>query len=309
MTLGARSTRLDERMHQSLNTPGSTAQPIQVEMGSIGAHGRLNPVLQLWASFRTTEGWTADLLVLRLRLMCRNELVGEGWIFGTPVTSSSDRTEVLEIPTTHRMIQYLSDTLGTATALDLELRWSGMARITMNPDAARRFATDPEPGGSNEHQIHDAGPMNFQITRSDWYSKVLSPIRQEDYIYLEIAVPRGTTASNWRNSLTLLTKAEEAYAKGDDASAFLHLRGIIDTLPGAKKHIFDTLPEPKRSKIDDLLRSYGDYLHAGRHVAATGTLEGTFPVDHLDTAFAIAACKILLSYASLTLAAAQDHQS
>ena len=36
-----------------------------------------------------------------------------------------------------------------------------------------------------------------------------------------------------------------------------------------------------------------------------GPLEGAFPVDHLDAAFAIAACKTLLSYASLTLASPQ----
>jgi hypothetical protein len=288
-------------MYQSLNTPGSTAQPIQVEISNIGARGCLSPILFLWAAFRTTEGWTADLLYIRLRIMCRDELVGEGAVIGTPITHASERTELFEIPVTHRMMQHVTDTLGSAHAVDLQLRWSGMVRLRLNPGAQKRFAADPEPGESVELQVHDSGPMNFQIARSDWYTKVLSPTRQEDYVYLEIAVPRGTAATAWRNSLALLIKAEEAYAKGDDASAFTHLRGIIDALPGAKKHIFDALPEPKRGKIDDLLKSYGEYLHAGRHVAATGPTPGTFPVDHIDTAFAIAACKILLSYASLTL--------
>ena len=73
MTGDSRQARLDKRMHQSLNTPGSTAQPIQVELSNIGARGRLAPVLMLWASLRTSEGWTAELLTLRLRLMCRDD--------------------------------------------------------------------------------------------------------------------------------------------------------------------------------------------------------------------------------------------
>jgi len=290
-------------MSQSLNTSGTSSSPIQVDVTNLGARGVLAPVLVVWAQFRTVEGWTADLLNLKLRVEYRNELLGEGWLVGPHVTHTTETTEMIEIPTSHRMIQYVSDSLGSASALDLEVRWSGLVRLNLNADATRRFANDPEPGGSIESQVYGSGPMNFQVARSDWFSKVLSSIRQEDFVYLEIAVPRGAAAAGWYNSLSLLAKAEEAYAKGDDTSVFANLRGVIDSLPGAKQHIFDALPEPKRGKIDDLVKSYGEYLHAGRHVAVSGPMEGSFPVDHLDAAFAISACKVLLSYASLALVA------
>ncbi len=48
----------------------------------------------------------------------------------------------------------------------------------------------------------------------------------------------------------------------------------------------------------------GDYLHLGRHVAVVGPTPGEFPVDHLDTEYAIAQFKVLLSYASRILALA-----
>jgi len=292
-------------MSQSLNT-GSTSSPIQVEVTNIGARGRVSPVLLLWGQFQTAEHWTADLLNLKVSLQCRNERLGDGWVIGPHITHTSETTETIEIPTTHQMIQHVTETLGSAPAIDLAVRWSGRVRLNFSPNAQRHYASDPEPGESVEKRVYDSGPMNFQITRSDWFSKVLTQTRQEDYIYLEIAMPRGPAAAVWDKSLALLAKAEEAYAKGDDASTFLHLRGIIDALPGAKQHIFDALAEPKRSAIDQLLKSYGEYLHAGRHIAPNGPHEGTFPVDHLDAAFAIAACKTLLSYASLTLSQAQN---
>lgn len=292
-------------MTQSLNT-GATSSPIQVDLANVGAQGRISPILLLRVNFRTIENWTADLLNLRVHLQCGNERLGDGTLIGPLITHTSETAETIEIPTTHRMIQHVTDSLGTAPAIDLAVRWSGLVRLNFSPNAQKRYASDPEPGQSIETQVRNSGPMNFQIARSDWFSKVLTQTRQEDYLYLEIAIPRGQIASAWQNSLALLAKAEEAYAKGDDASAFLHLRGIIDALPGAKKHIFDAIPEPKRGTVDQLLKAFGDYLHAGRHIAATGPHQGTFPVDHLDAAFAIAACKTFLSYASLTLAQANN---
>ena len=188
-------------------------------------------------------------------------LVGEGHIYGTSV-ASTERTEMLEIPTTHRIIQYMTDTLGTGTALDLQARWSGLARIILNPNGTKRFATDPEPGESVEHQIHDSGPINYQISRSDWYSKVLSPIRQKDYVYFEVAVPRGNAASAWRNSLALLARAEEAYAKR-------RRRLSLPPPPGHHRHPprrqETHLRRPPRTQAHQNRRpppTYGDYLHA-----------------------------------------------
>lgn len=242
-----------------------------------------------------------------MRLSCQGELLGEGWLGGPSLTYTYPTSEAIEVPTTHRMIQYVTDTLSQSPTVSLELGWSGMVRLTLSEDRPVRIASDPAPGQHVERRVHDGTPISMQVARSDWLSKVLSPIRQEDFLYLEVAVPRDTAANaEWRSTLNLLNAAENAYANGDDVSVFTNLRGAIDSLPGAKQHIFDSLPEPKRSKIDELLKRFGEYLHTGRHVAGSDAVESRFPVNHLDAAFAIAACKVLLSYASLTLATASS---
>lgn len=129
----------------------------------------------------------------------------------------------------------------------------------------------------------------------------MSPVRAEDFVYLEVAVPRDRTGGDWRNALTHVTNAEKAFALGDDAAVFRHLRGALDALPGAKQHIFDALPEPKRERINSLARDVGQFLHLGRHVSDAGKEAGVFPVDHLDAEYALAQMRVLMSYASRLL--------
>jgi hypothetical protein len=169
------------------------------------------------------------------------------------------------------------------------------------------MAHEPRAGEWIESPIHNGTPTSVQISRSAWFEQVLSPTRAEDYVYLEVAIPRGDTAAAWRNTLTHLTSAEKAFAIGDDAAVFGHLRAAFDALPGAKQHIFDSLPQPKRGVVDKLSREIGEFLHLGRHVAAPGDADpGAFPVDHIDAEYAIAQMKLLLSYASRILSRPPD---
>jgi len=92
----------------------------------------------------------------------------------------------------------------------------------------------------------------------------------------------------WANAVTQLDRGEAAYATGDDPAVFSHLRGALDALPGAKKHVLDGVSDTnKRSRLDTLLKDAGEFLHTGRHVAKLGEQAGSFPVTHVDAAFAL----------------------
>ncbi|MGA3353992.1 MAG: hypothetical protein ABSD85_12520 [Acidimicrobiales bacterium] len=72
---------------------------------------------------------------------------------------------------------------------------------------------DPDPGEWTFVSIveHD---MSIGIARSDWFGKVLQPIADDQYVYLEVAVPKGPAAADWTKAITLLDEAEKAYAIG-----------------------------------------------------------------------------------------------
>lgn len=144
---------------------------------------------------------------------------------------------------------------------------------------------------------------HLRVDRSAWFSQILEPIRQEEYVYLEVAIPEGEAGRAWQAALGNLRAAEKAYALGDDAAVFQQLRGVIDALPGAPKHIVDALPEPRRTEVDTLLLAVGNYLHYGRHVAKAGDDAGTFPVNHQDADFALSTMRVVVSYLSRALAA------
>ena len=128
--------------------------------------------------------------------------------------------------------------------------------------------------------------------------------RRQQYRYLEVVLPRSDEVlkQDWAKAVANLDNAERAYASGDDAAVFLHLRGALDALPGAKKAVLDDVrDEKKRGYLDAVLVKAGEFLHGGRHVAANGTLAGTFAVDHMGAAFALDLMRVLLSHLSLML--------
>jgi hypothetical protein len=137
----------------------------------------------------------------------------------------------------------------------------------------------------------------------------LAPTRNEQYRYLEVALPRSDDPlhQEWANSLSHLDEAERAYAAGDDVAVFSRLRASLDALPGAKKAILDGIADDeKRQRLDELLKRAGEFLHSGRHVSSTGSTAGTFPVDHMDAAFALDLMRVMLSHLSLMLSAERD---
>ncbi len=91
--------------------------------------------------------------------------------------------------------------------------------------------------------------------------------------------------------------------QGEDDAVFHKLRAWLDSLPRAKKEILARIADKdKREHLDDLLLSFGKYLHDGRHVKEE---DGLFPVDHLDAAFALDMTRVLLSHLSLMLTAGE----
>jgi hypothetical protein len=279
---------------------------VYVDVRTVLARGRIAPRLLLLLELRTpTERVTAELHNVHVRVVCGEEIVGEGQLIGERATWHGHQCE-LDIPVTRRMLDLVTERLGRQPAIDLTLDWYGLLRVRWEPnDSDRRGAGDPEPGEwtdlhlrSGQHKHH------LVVARGDWYSQVLQATGGDGYVYLEVAVPRGPEAAQWHKALDRLADAERAHAFGDDAGAFQHLKGVFEALPGAKQQIFDALPDPKRAEVDKLTRAFVAYLNHGRHVMNTGAHEGEFPVDHQDASFAIAMTQVILSYASRALAAA-----
>jgi hypothetical protein len=274
-----------------------------------GGHGsgRISPRLTFFLGLRTpTERVAAELHDVRVQVVCAEEVVGEGRLIGEPATWHDHQCE-LEVPVTRRALEFVSERLGRSPSVDLTVYWYGLLRVRWEPnDADRRTAGDPESGEwtdlrlpPRQHEHH------VVVARSDWYSDVVQAVGGDDYIYLEVAVPHGPEAERWRKALDRLADAEKAFALDDDASVFQHLKGVFEALPGAKQHIFDALPDPKRGEVDRFTKAFVEYLNHGRHVMTAGAHKGAFPVDHLDASFAIAVTQVIFSYASRALAAAR----
>lgn len=281
---------------------------VDISVRTITARGRISPRLLLFLELRTpTERVEAELHDVRVQVACGDEIVGEGRLIGEPATWHGHQCE-LEVPVTRQALDCVTERLERHAAIDLTLDWYGLLRVRWEPTPSdNRRGSDPEAGTwtdlhlrAGQHQHH------VGVARSDWYSQVVQAVGGDDYVHLEVAVPRGPEQARWRKALDRLADAEKAFALGDDAGVFQHLKGVFEALPGAKQHIFDALPDPKRGEVDGFTKAFVNYLNHGRHVMNTGTLEGEFPVDHQDAGFAIAVTQVILSYASRALAAARS---
>lgn len=282
-----------------------------LELTSLAASGRIAPRLLLTFRARPTRWFHVVLEDVSLTIRFNQERIGAGRTVHTDV--SHDMTYVnFEIPTTHRLIRHITDGIPAgASVFQLEAQLEGLARWRLDPEAPSsqaggRLVTDPPPGEWATSTLGGGSPVYLQITRSEWFERILGPTRNEHFRYLEIALPRNDVvlATEWGKAVNHLANAEKSYALGDDTAVFTHLRGALDALPGAKKQILDGISDSaKRTQLDTLLKSAGTFLHLGRHVAADGSTVGTFPVDHLDAAFALDLMRVLLSHLSLMLAA------
>jgi len=248
---------------------------------------------------------------MTLRLEYRQELIGEGRVVGIQVLYEPSPV-TFEVVTCQRLLRHITDGVHpTATVVQLAAKLSGFALVSLDQNFPTtpgfgRLTTDPRPGESKRLTVSHGAPSVLQVPRADWYERVLAQTRNEQYRYLEIALPKADKAlgGEWMSALNHLDQAEQAYAAGDDPAVFLYLRGALDSLPGSKRNILDGISEAgKREDLDALLKKAGEFLHNGRHVGVDGTRQGTFPVDHIDAAFAIDLMRVLLSHLSLMLAA------
>jgi hypothetical protein len=293
----------------SLNSGNRTQALINLEW--VGARGLVSPRLLLCFHAQTpNERTRIEFHDIRVRVMFGQELLGETRITGEQV-GSQGRSIQLEIPTTHRMLNHVTDQLGVKEQVTLTLGWYGILRVLWEAsDSDARYPGDPEPGVWTDSQIDEGNhEQQIMIPRSDWYSRVVTPVGTSDFIFTEVAVPRGPVGDDWRIAIDLLGQAEKAFVLGDDAAVFLHLRGAIDALPGAKKNIFDDLPEPRREYVDDLTKRIGEFLHEGRHVVDIKDGIKGFPVNHIDARFALNLVKALLSYVSIAIHAAKSQSA
>jgi hypothetical protein len=282
-----------------------------IDLQSVGARGLISPRLLLVLHAETPNEHTSiEFHDMRVRVMFGQELLGETRIVGEQI-GSQGRSIQIEFPTTHRMLNHVTDQLGAQEQVILTLGWYGILRVLWTPDDSdAHYQGDPESGKWTDLQIDEGShEQQIMISRSDWYSRIVASIGISDIIFTEVAVPRGPIGDDWRIAIDLLGQAEKAFVLGDDAAVFLHLRGAIDALPGAKKNIFDDLPEPRREYVDDLTKRIGEFLHKGRHVVDIKDGIKGFPVNHIDARFALNLIRVLLSYASIAIHAAKSQSA
>lgn len=275
---------------------------VTAELQYVSGTGRRSPRLMFQFQLRTLgERFSAQMHHVRVRVFAGEELLGEGTIVGGDVASYPSPC-LLELPVTQRMMRYVTDSIPANGDVSLKLKWSGILRVKWHAaENDLQRVGDPEPDEWTFLSFVET-EMNIGIARSDWFSKVLQPIADDQYLFLEVAVPKGSAGADWAKALALLNEAEKAYALGDDAGVFAKLRGAIDALPGAKQNIVDALPEPRRTEVDTLLLAVGHYLHQGRHIATKGEEAGTFPVNRIDADAAISIVRVMFSYISRALA-------
>jgi hypothetical protein len=284
-----------------------------LEFQSVHGLGRLNPRLQVGFTARPLANCKVKVDELTLRIDFGQELLGEGRVLNEDV--SFDPAHIMfEVPIQPRLLRYVTDSIGPrASAVQLTAQLSGMGQYWMDPATAQRppvMVNDPELGKWTPFVVSSGGsPASIQVPRTEWYERVLAPTRNEQYQYLEIALPRNDAVLGveWASAVGHLQHAEKAYVAGDDAAVFVHLRGALDALPGAKQDILGAIGDDrKRRSLDAVLTKAGEFLHSGRHVAADGGQVGSFPVDHVDAAFALDLMRVLLSHLSLMLSAERD---
>jgi len=285
-----------------------------LDLQSVNGIGRINPRLQLCFVARPVSNSKVALGDVTLRLEYYQELIGEGRAVNVDLSYGQAQVN-FEVVTSQRLLRHVTDGLApTATVVQLDAKLSGIGHFCMDPNAPSpqgqvRMANDPPPGEWREFSVSSGHTSALQVGRGEWYERVLAPTRNEQYRYLEVALPRDDKALGieWGNAVGHLASAERAYASGDDPAVFVHLRGALDALPGAKQQILDDITDQaKRTDLDNLLKQAGKFLHDGRHVAPDGSCAGTFPVNRLDASFALDLMRVLLSHLSLRLSAERE---
>lgn len=279
---------------------GTTAWVV-VDAGTVHGRGRVAPRLAFTMNARTVrQNMVVQIHLLRAELLVAGERLGQDMLTGEYL-SPGDSQLTVEIPVDRPTLDFF-DRVATDREVNASLRLSGWLRGRDDNTDLPQYASRPQPGEWVFERFGVAAQteLSFRIARSDWFSQVLEPLGTVDYLFTEIAIPRGD--SPLRKSADHLRAAERAYREGGDPQVFSSCRAAIDALPGAKTDIFANLEfERERSALDGLLRSAGVYFHLGRHAADEGPLRGEFPVDHADAAFALNLAKLIVAQTARVL--------
>lgn len=166
-----------------------------------------------------------------------------------------------------------------------------------------QFASRPSPGEWTAVPFGSSTvtSLDFEIARSDWYSRIREPLGTLRYLFVEVPLPKA--GHPLRKAAERLRDVEQALTAGDEPGVFLHCRGAVDALPGSPKNIFDGLSDAREAvALDALVKSAGAYLHRGRHVGRSGTQQGDFPVTGRDARFALNLTKVLISHVAGVIA-------
>lgn len=249
-----------------------------------------------------------SLTNVRVRLVAFDELIGVGSIIHQDIYSTQSKTVTVEFPTSTRLIEYITQHVGQQTKIPLAFWFDGVLTVTWDPDSkTARMGGEPEPGIPTTVEIPPSQVIfSVSVARSDWFERVLSPTRAIDYRPLELFIPMGESANQWRKSLVLFQDAEKAYALGDDSSVFNHLKGVYDSLPGGPDKVLEFVVDQRHKKsLDALFKRMTEYLQLGRHVSKLDDDDDGFAVDHQDAGFALNLMRTLLSHLSLL----KDRQS
>ena len=280
-------------------TTGTANQWAEAEVDSFHGQGQVLPRLNVNLKVRKLPvDARVRLLSLSGRLKSDDELLA----VSIPITIQADLDSrgtaiTLQFPMSPEAIAAIQSRVRDPTII-LSVEVVGLHSIFLEPSAQSGFASQFPPGEWSMVPIQPS-IVTLAIPRSDWYSRVLEPIGTYRYTLWAVALPKAQEAGGAAASVRHVAEAERAFATGDDPAVFLHCRGAWDTLPGDKVAIFDViLDTKKRARVDELGKRFGGFLHAGRHVAADGSYEGEFPVDHRDAEFALNMTKLFVGYVS-----------
>lgn len=278
---------------------------MNVRAGEMFARGAVRP--RLWVTLyaaTTREKRYADLHLVRAKLLLGNEELAEGLLTGARL-NHFERQLIVELPIERAALQYVTDN-ATGDRIDLTLDLSGWMRVRREEtaDEPARHLEDPPVGewGFLAFGEGRQAQLSIRVARSDWFTQVLSPVSSLSYVVTEIPLPKGGAGPAFQAPLNHLREAERKYASGDDPGVFASCRAALETLPGANKQIFETLPDRDVAEcMDALLKETVAYLHRGRHPHREGDRAGEFPVDHGDAQFALAMTRLLIAQASRLL--------
>jgi hypothetical protein len=259
--------------------------------------GTIHPRVRFELRVHTNRDYntSAEIHYLRLRVKFKDEVLGEGISHGD-LFDVHDRTMHVEVPITRTALEFVNENL-QGDRVDLVLSLEGWMRTKYEADDDN-LVRDPPPGewlfatfGENE-----TANIHFQVARSEWFKRVLEPLGSYEYLLTEIPLLKTQLVSSLQPALRQLKEAERYFAQGDDAAVFFYCRGMLEAIPGAPQHIFDSMTDEKKAaRLDELALATKRYYDRGRHVATDGEQQGDFAVNHRESLFALNMAKVLLA--------------